>query len=120
MNNQDRIRLAEAMGWMRCPDQNGAVIDLWMHRERWPERWFNLDELPDPFTDANDCDAVIAKLNERFDIGIRFHREHGHSIEIYGVGGQGNKPLHWSGDDYKTGVCELALKVLGKSDEGVP
>lgn len=114
-----RIKLAEAMGYSRheygpddrlakLPEGNadGGTYWLFIGDE------YLLKDLPDPENDANDCEALIKHLNADYDIGIRFHREHGHSVEIYGVSEQGNKPIHWTGDDWKQGVCELALKVI--------
>ena len=122
MNNQDRIRLAEAMGWKwslrnvtyktgQWTSPDGVESEVWCYHESLPF---------DPFTDANDCDAVIAKLNdEGYWFEMRLHWPAiGHFVTLHHIAA--GKSGEWQGDDYKTGVCELALKVLGKSDEGVP
>jgi len=52
MTDQDRIRLAEAMGWVRI-DEGG----LWENSKGFGRE---LEQnLPDPFTDANDDYAVL-------------------------------------------------------------
>ena len=66
-------------------------------------------KLPDPENDANDCEALIVFLNEQ-----------GWEIEIdFNIGAQGvvmwreDKSLDcYAGNNWKQGVCELALKVI--------
>lgn len=113
MSNQDRIRLAELQGWVR--------------RENFPDKQavFSVDQLPNPFEDANDCGMLIQSMNDagwffhRQDEGgrsgadlirpvqtlIRFHRHRPY------------KNFEWRGKDWKHGVCDLALKVLGDGDD---
>ena len=53
----DRIKLAEAMGWKRL----GGEWDLKGDPPAWegPNTIDGFDDLPDPFTDANDDYAVL-------------------------------------------------------------
>lgn len=63
MNNEDRIRLAEAMGfeWQSTVDQPMNPRGQWLSPfTGWTERLPNKEALPfDPFTDANDDYAVL-------------------------------------------------------------
>ena len=55
----DRIKLAEAMGWTSAGDPDG---NLWWSQQpaKYPESYcFETNELPDPFTDANDDYVVL-------------------------------------------------------------
>ena len=54
MTDQDRIRLAEAMGWKRN-ESPWAGSKQWQAPSDPRPRWKNA---PDPFTDANDAYAV--------------------------------------------------------------
>jgi len=68
MTDQDRIRLAEARGWTRYPDESDHNFDKWMP----PDFGDHYDErdavliggLPDPFTDANDDYQVLVWVRE--------------------------------------------------------
>ena len=67
---QDRIKLAEAMGWRRINDEDLA---WWSPEERLPSGtvfcdYVGLSCLPDPFTDANDDYAVLEWLRSRRDL----------------------------------------------------
>ncbi len=55
--NEARIKLAEAMGWKPL----GGEWDLKGDRPAWegPDIIGDFDDLPDPFTDANDDYAVL-------------------------------------------------------------
>ena len=122
MNTQDRITLAEAMGWTPL-DLNltgwwmppGATIDD--HPFIIERRW--VDDLPDPFTSADDCEALIKHLNG---LGLELCIVHGigyarvllsggkerdKTFKPLKIGEQGDECDNW-----KQGVCELALKVL--------
>ncbi len=106
MSDQDRIRLAEAMGWENP------------HKWRWqkPDADDYRNEPPDPFTDANDCEALIQWLNEQ-GYGLTIEPwANGHSVAIYSNTQTMNEDTEfvasWAGDDWKQGVCELALKVI--------
>jgi len=61
MTDQDRIRLAEAMGWVPTTIYTSASGRRDVTRWRSPKGRPNmmLPDLPDPFTDANDDYAVL-------------------------------------------------------------
>lgn len=105
-----RIKLAEAMGWKR-----GETGDrLWFKGTRCCFE----SGLPNPFTDANDCEALILWLSDTHSLAIDIIRmPKPTDLEL------GNRAFWFvkarrpdlqgsSYDDYKIGVCELALKVL--------
>lgn len=112
----DRIKLAETMGWER----QAGEFDLKSDPDVWigPDtkqgdfgNYFDFDELPDPFTDANDCEALIRWLcsnghSVRVDFLECFDEPESSTVSLDG---------DESGDDcrfWKQGVCELALKVI--------
>ena len=87
----DRIKLAEAMGWTH---ETGGGRD-WYHPTDKRSRCFAI-HLPDPFTDANDDYAVL----EHF-------RATGQKDEIHRA-----MTLSWA-VDYKIGdYAKAALKVM--------
>lgn len=108
METADRIRLCEAMGWKRQEHDFGGPT--WIPPgEGWerPEI-FATDKLPDPFTDANDCEALIEWLNKRgWIVRISIGSD---SADVW-IETLANECHDYSGDDWKKGVCELALKV---------
>ena len=78
----DRIKLAEAMGWEKHPTR-----DYW--RERSDQPFTGIDELPDPLTDANDDYAVLewARENEMLDgtttrFGMRIYLGGSHDYQV--------------------------------------
>lgn len=114
----DRIKLAEAMGW--------KLIELADGTKYWQAPNEKIEGAgqknpPDPFTDANDCEALIRHLNgQKYDVEI-WHSgngpEHGGRCNVScrvkvspTVGPYMREGL--ACDDWKQGVCELALKVL--------
>ena len=119
----DRIKLAEVMGWNNITDQHlDTDSNLYVLGGFPPDtRAYGVrSSLPDPFTDANDCEALIRWLNEQ---GWYFHIEQWDTIkrekkntliELYRTRLTSWKNDTWWGDftDWKQGVCELALKVL--------
>ena len=63
----DRIKLAEAMGYVLVSNYTGSFADEqgtqhWTHPEGHP-----VFELPDPFTDANDDYAVLEWAHKQID-----------------------------------------------------
>ena len=101
------------MGWTPL---DGKLIGSWMppgvtvHTHVMHiERVFT-SELPDPFTDANDCNALIKHLKvEDYSIEINMDKKAGDTVRLTWSHGR-NK--FWRGDNWMHGVCELALKVL--------
>jgi hypothetical protein len=96
MNDQDIIKLAEFIGLI----PHGG---MWYFPDTKSVR-----KTPQPHTDANDCDALIRALNEAGIAVSITHYTNGVSNVLLGH----FKAGHWNGDDYKQGVCELALKVI--------
>lgn len=104
------IKLAKAIGW-KYIDHCGT------------KRWITPDNLGftgylngpqfDPFTDANDCYALIKHLN-----GLGWEVTVHHSTKRIQVQlwkfSEGIAPydLTWEGDNWKHGVCKLTLKVI--------
>lgn len=93
----DRIALAE---WL------GDAVD-W--DDKGPFRWKNGKRGDfNPFEDANDCEAVIRKVvDQDYTVAIQLG-PNGQSVDAISV----EHDFSWVGDDWKTGVCELALKVI--------
>ena len=101
VSNQDGIKLlAKAMGWTETKYQ------------RWlsPDRKMRCDFPPDPFTDANDCEALIRWLNEK-GVSVELHLDNNGYVVVFGY--MNPDPFFsYEGDDWKQGVCELALKEI--------
>ena len=102
------IKLAEAM-------------DICLHTGGWSEKWDKcvtcgvrredvMNQTFDPLNDANDCEAVIAWLEKHhlMWIIVRFNCGQEVSVQMF----NDDFDECWAGDDYKRGVCELALKVM--------
>ena len=111
MTGTDRIKLAEAMGWQRDEKWDAWILQV---NDKQRDICRDPDRLPDPFTDANDCNALIKHLNG---LGCEVHimwpgqkrtdlKPH---VKIFRYP---DKTINWRGDNYMQGVCELALKVL--------
>ena len=115
--NEDRIKLAEAMGYKTTRQTEEWHGPTWEGLCPLGERTWRL---PDPFTDANDCEALIRFLGAR-GMGIDIYMRPWMDAESVVVYMQGEpvdwKERRWTGDDWKQGVCELALAVL-KDEEG--
>lgn len=110
---EQRIKLAEAMGWSarELPPVGIDKVVMWEIMRpngksfKWPTKHYSFD----PWTNATDCESVIRKLNDL-----------SYWLEIYRnpigcvirMGKHDMVATTWRGDDYKQGVCELALKVL--------
>ena len=109
--NQDRIKIAEAMellpddfqGWGEYKDAiekyDGEVLKIL------------LALIPDPFTDANDCEAVISWLNENGYAIARGQYVNGRGhVHLFGD----RLKLRWKGknEDNGSGVCKLALRLI--------
>lgn len=125
---EDRIKLAEARGWTRheygpddrlakLPEGNSSGGTFWLrHGDE-----YLLKDLPDPEHDANDCEALIKHLNCRgWDVDIWWS---GNSEPRCNVACRvkarfrdGSKERYdIPCDNWKQGVCELALKVIGNA-----
>ena len=108
----DRIKLAEAMGWgIGCDTCDGQEIGVPPGDTR-PYGQGNLTVMPDPFTDANDCHALIKHLNG---LGYYINIDFNHDGTVDMIIGKGDRYRDYelvAIEDYMQGVCELALKVL--------
>ncbi len=111
-SDQDRVRLAEAMGWefeeveheyrycYKRPDG---------HRDAFRIPCYET-VIPDPFTDANDCNALIKHLTEQGGaVSIQVRKEW---TQVYISPPNQTDWLQWQGDDWMQGACELALKII--------
>jgi len=104
---EERIKLAEAMN----------VFDFAFNRERCPDDWTD-DQVWEmcrfnPFQDANDTEALIRWLNgQGFEPRINFWVSHAEVRLDHNGHPDGPKIHRWDGQNWKTGVCELALKVI--------
>ena len=88
MNN--RIRVAEAMGWKR-DNHSLREVDFWMG----PKGQIGEDALPDPENDANDDYAVLEWMRDTLTI-----------TQLYGW-------IDWHAVNYKKGdYYRAAVKVL--------
>ena len=69
--------------------------------------------IPDPFTDANDCEAVISWLNENGYAIVR--GQYANDLGLGHVHLFGDRlKLRWKGknEDNGSGVCKLALRLI--------
>jgi len=105
MNTDDRITLAEAMGWTQITKRRLASRSL---NKRWltgrspdqkTERW-GVKQIPDPENDANDDYAVLEWINSHTSFSFRepYWNAMTHRIWSYKIG------------DY----ARAALKVIGE------
>ena len=113
-----RTKLAKAVGWVwhQPTDNDKKLFDNGLGRWEFKgmfRDWSTKEELPfNPLTDANDCEALIKHLNaEGYSIDIKISTGSiGSFITLRHIAaGTVGK---WQGDDWKQGVCELALRVL--------
>ena len=82
---KERIRLAEAMGWywQGTVDQPNNPNGQWCSPDiGWMARGEKHENLPDPFTDANDDYAVLEWMREK---GYS-HPDLDHPMETYCIG----------------------------------
>ena len=64
MNEKARIGLAEAMGWTRAMS-HGKPQNGWCPPNLEYKIWLTAEELPNPFTDANDDYAVLEWMRKQ-------------------------------------------------------
>ena len=97
----DRIKLAEVMGYTKTK-HNRWKSPCGKRVDSYP---------PNPFTDANDCEALIKHLESK---GIEVTVEFGVVEDYVVIRRMPADPdlIVWRGDDWKQGVCKLALKVI--------
>ncbi len=87
--NQQRIKLAEAIGWTRGEVRIVRVMGRSIPHQRWidPEG-SDRAQLPDPFTDANDDYAVLEWLraNKKMLYSDRVYYRLGRPLDEYQIG----------------------------------
>ncbi len=103
------------MGWVRYDNieySNSGFTWRWVHPDREYPTFATKDTAPiSPDTDANDTEAVIRWLNEQ-DRHVKIvTTRHGAAVMVGRLSGG-----LWEGDNWKIGVCELALKVIDNDD----
>jgi len=112
-DSEKRIKLAEAMGWHDFYEDKYHPCG---YEDGQPVAWHTITGsptgqiLPDPLTDANDCEALIKHLVKQ---GWEYIRQNGaDDPPTYVALRKDRRNLDWWGDDYKQGVYKLALQVL--------
>ena len=118
MNQQEKqIKLAEAVGWKWQETNDHPFGDSW-RGGRWISPSGDIQsgivgcEVPphfNPFTDANDCNALIKHLNG---LNISVQVVHGIFTDSVRFWKESEQFSNWKGDNWMHGVCELALKAL--------
>jgi len=113
----DRIKLAEAMGWSSTCDPNGNVY--WSAPPaKYPESYcFDTDELPDPFTDANDDYAVLEWMRVTYNTYEYLMEHQGDKwvnfiTALDGSGDEGHSCCYQIGD-----YARAALKVIADMEQ---
>ena len=113
-NQNERIALAEFMGW-KCTSKTtyptGAV-----HKSMWRDPIHGtagntVCDLPDPRNNDTDCMALVDALNKAGHVVRVAFYKNGCDVQVGdwryegGVSSEGR-------DYYRDGVCELAMKVI--------
>ena len=112
--NEARIKLAETMGWRKGPKPSGNSVQGWYAPEGVNKAFTGEYGLPDPENDANDCEALIRHL---IDTGWRVEIDFPSldltetAVRIYSEGLQDAWYGYAPDQNWKRGVCELALKL---------
>ena len=119
MNDRERrFKLAEAMGWKTGRTDTVVVMGKPIPHTRWIDPDGNdRAQCPDPENNANDCEALIRWLETAYLIWItiRFGCNQQASINM----NNDECEHYWSGDNWKQGVCELALKLLDTDEDRI-
>jgi hypothetical protein len=117
-DQENIIALAEWLGW-KCTSKttypDGEVYKTYWRDPVHGTSSNSFEDLPNPYTSADDCDAVIRKLTDRdWQVDVCNGRSCGRPFACVRLWSTVNDdwPEIWQGDDYKHGVCELALKVI--------
>jgi len=111
----DRIKLAEAMGWKHTAPSEGGITDkkLWHWEIRDPDKriaWYP-HELPDPENDANDDYAVLEWMRQTYEHNSKERMLFGiYLAEQFGVTKEKLNFLNYQIGDY----ARAALKVINQ------
>jgi len=120
-----RIKLAEAMGWKHIHKKYVKMDGQSYPFGCPPAKEYSdgkinkkyQEQIPDPENKANDCEALIRHLQANGWRVVIHHREKsGATIRV--ILPRQLQFHDWSGDNWKTGVCELACKALSIGDSG--
>ena len=103
--NEDIVRIAAAMGFR----QHHSGESLWSRPQDMPHEYSSFN----PLTSRDDCHALIEWLNKDRNIGVMVLQPGGVSTPRHVHVGR----RKWTGDDYRTGVVELTLKILDEYDD---
>ena len=110
-----RIKLAEFVGWKRHEADGGVVgiYDYWESPEGETHGMTTFQGPKfNPRNDANDCEALIRKLNEAgHDVVVHHNNEDRQWVWFHTP----DNRITWKGDDWKQGVCDLAEKIIDQA-----
>jgi len=104
----DRIKLAKAMGWRMTVD-TAPEQPLMVPPDSTDGA---MQACPNPFTDANDCESLIAWLNKKgYEVDILFWPEGDATVLV-----KSNDDLRFFSEetamDWKASIARAALKVI--------
>ena len=102
---EQRTKLARWLGWRKVGYTAGAG-----------SLTLTGQELPDPRNSADDCEALIRKLEDH-GIEVTLSFDHGHE-SVSSVDTEEWPAPVYIGDDWKHGVCDLAEKVIDAAENG--
>ncbi len=116
MTDADRIKLAEAMGWVRKHPDSDFFFPPSGQKLSGQETYHILG-LPRPDSDANDCNALIKHLNGlNYDVRIWHSGNSEHQCNVrcrVRLWHCSTYEKHeYAGDNWMQGICELALKAI--------
>ena len=115
--DNDIIRIAEAMGWK---EHHG----IGNYPRTWRLPYFGYSwreaqehDLPNPKTSHADCHALIEWLRAEKGLQVAVLYHEGEDIVQFIEPGTGKAATDaYEGKDYRLGVVELTLKLLGQND----
>ena len=116
--DNDIIRIAEAMGWIRTKGHTEYPMSGRHPFETWSQRGGKVyDYLPfNPKTSHADCHALIEWLRAEKNCPVRVEYTLLNNRDLVEIWIDGNYYAR-SIDDYRLGVVELTLKLLEKEGD---